>query len=180
MLDQHYKVTIQRLQKLQDKTPHCAVMFLGGHLPGKAQLHLRILSLFGMVSRLQGTFFNKIAVHQFLHVNVLAGSWFLQVRSLCILYNLPSPITLLQHPLNKYSYKKLIKSRVIDFWETHLRAEALELREHSLKYFKAEFTYCGQHVDPTHMRFTKLSFRPGCFQAGISLISYPGIRLVTS
>ena len=71
MLDQHYKVTIQRLQKLQDKTPHCAVMFLGGHLPGKAQLHLRILSLFGMVSRLQDTFLNKIAVHQFLHVNLL-------------------------------------------------------------------------------------------------------------
>ena len=139
MLDQHYKVSIQRLQKLQDKTPHCAVMFLGGHLPGKAQLHLRILSLFGMVSRLQDTFLNKIAVHQFLHVNVHAGSWFLQVRNICIQYNLPSPITLLQHPLNKYSYKKLIKSRVIDFWETHLRAEALELREHSLKYFKAEF-----------------------------------------
>ena len=41
--------------------------------------------------------------------------------------------------MTKISYKKLVKSRVIDFWETHLRAEAVKLRESALKFFKAEF-----------------------------------------
>ena len=43
--------------------------------------------------------------------------------------------------MTKYSYKKLVKSRVIDFWETHLREEAVKLRETSLKFFKAEFMF---------------------------------------
>ena len=42
LIDQHIKVTVQRLQKLCDKTPHCAVMFLGGQLPGKTLYHLSL------------------------------------------------------------------------------------------------------------------------------------------
>ena len=39
IFDQYVKTTLQRLQKLRDRTPHCVVMFLGGHLAGKALLH---------------------------------------------------------------------------------------------------------------------------------------------
>ena len=80
-----------------------------------------------------GSFLHRVAVYQ------LSSTWFLQVRDLFIQYLLPSPLTLLQHPMSKYSYQKIIKYRVIDFWEKHLRVEALKLRDHSLKYFRAEF-----------------------------------------
>ena len=137
MIDQHVKVPIQRMQKLQDKTPHCAVMFLGGHLPGKALLHLRILSLFGMITRLKGSFLHRVAVYQLSSAKVSSGTWFLQVRDLFIQYLLPSPLTLPQHPISKYSYQKIVKSRLIDFQEKHLRVEALKLMDQSLKYFRA-------------------------------------------
>ena len=98
-------------------------MFLGGHLPGKALLHLRILNLFGMITRLQGSFLHRVAVYQLSSAKVSSGTWFLQVRDLFIQYLLPSPLTLLQHPMSKYSYQKIIKSRLIDFWGKHLRGE---------------------------------------------------------
>ena len=44
MIDQYMKQTVQRLQKLMDKTPACVVAFLGGQLPGTALLHMKQLS----------------------------------------------------------------------------------------------------------------------------------------
>ena len=84
IIDQYVKVTLQQMQKLRDKTPHCVVMFLGGSLPGKALLHLRLLSNFGMICRLQGSFLHKIAVHQLTSAKPSSGSWFLQIRDLCL------------------------------------------------------------------------------------------------
>ena len=139
ILDQHIKVKLQQLQKLRDKTPHCVVMFLGGQLPGKAVLHLRLLSVFGMICRLPGTFLNKIALYQLVSAKSSSGSWFLQIRELCIKYGLPSPMTLIQYPLTKARYKSLVKSHVMDFWEVHLRCEAASMRKASLKYFKADY-----------------------------------------
>lgn len=47
-----YKQQIERLLKLHDGTPACVVWFLGGCLPFEAVLHLRQMSLFGMICRL--------------------------------------------------------------------------------------------------------------------------------
>ena len=139
LLDQQIKVTLQRLQKLPDRTPHCVVMFLGGHLPGKALLHMKLFSIFGMIARIPDTFINRIAVYQLTTAKPSSGSWFLQIRDLCIKYELPSPLSLLQFPMKKEAFKKLIKSRVVDFWEVHLRTQAARLQEHSLRYFKPEY-----------------------------------------
>ena len=92
-----------------------------------------------MISRLPGTFIHKIALYQLSMAKPSSGSWFLQVRDLSIKYSLPAPVSLLQYPMTKCSYKKLVKSRVIDYWEGHLREEAYKLREGSLKYFKPEY-----------------------------------------
>ena len=146
LLDQHFKVNIQRLQKLRDKTPHCVVMFLGGQLPGTALVHLRSVSLFGMICRLPGSFIYKIAVHQLSTAKTTSGSWFLQIRELCLKYDLPTPLNLLQYPPTKERFKSLVRSKVIDHWETNLRTEAEMLRSSSLKYFKAEYmSLCHPH-----------------------------------
>jgi hypothetical protein len=139
ILDQFFKVSLQRLQKLRDKTPDCVVMFLAGQLPGKAVLHLRLLSTFGMICRLPESFLHKIAEYQLTSAKQSSGSWFLQIRDICLMYNLPSPITFLQNTPTKYVYKKLVKSKVVDYWELNLQAEAENLKENSLKYFQADF-----------------------------------------
>ena len=139
LLNQHINLTVQRLQKLPQKTPHCVSLFLGGHLPGIALYHLRVLSIFGMITRTPGSYCNRIAYYKLTCAKQSSGTWFLSLRDICLKYLLPAPISLLDHPMSKFQYKKLVKSRVTDYWEKYYRAEAFKLRHHSLKYFKPEF-----------------------------------------
>ena len=63
LVDNHYQTTLQKLQKLHDKTPRCIVYFLAGSLPGEALLHLRQLSLFTMICHLPHDPLNLHARH---------------------------------------------------------------------------------------------------------------------
>ena len=60
-LSQHYKETLQNLQKLYQNTPESVVFFLGGSLPFPAHLHMRQLSIFAMICRLPGNILNELA-----------------------------------------------------------------------------------------------------------------------
>ena len=64
-------------------------------------------------------------------------SWLIQVRNIFLLYQLPHPLKLLQDPPNKEAFKKLVKSKVTDFWEKKLQNEASFLP--SLTYFHPEY-----------------------------------------
>ena len=66
MIDQYVKTTLQKLQKLVDKTPSCVIFFLGGVRPGIATLHLRQLSLFGMNARSPKSILNNYAITRLL------------------------------------------------------------------------------------------------------------------
>jgi hypothetical protein len=137
IINQHHKTTLQKLMRLHDGTPPCVVAFLGGSLPGKALLHLRQLSLFGMVTRLQGNIIHRHANNVLLKDKLSSRSWFLQIRELCIEYNLPHPLVLLEYPLSKSSYKNMVNKAVVSFWESKLRAEAAGLL--SLEFFRPQF-----------------------------------------
>ena len=64
-----------------------------------------------------------------------AKSWFQQVRDICLLYSLPHPLELLQHPPTKLSFKNLVKRNVTEYWENLLRTETLHLS--SLIFFNS-------------------------------------------
>ena len=64
-------------------------------------------------------------------------SWFIQIRKLSSMYDLPSPLAVLASPLSKTSYKSMIKSRVTDYWERLLRKSAAP--KDSLLYFNPDF-----------------------------------------
>ena len=51
-IDQQHKRTLQNIIKLSTNSPSSLVHFVAGSLPGSALLHLRQLSLFGIVCRL--------------------------------------------------------------------------------------------------------------------------------
>ena len=137
LLDQFLKKTVQRLMKLMDKTPACVVAFLGGQLPAAALLHQRQLVLFGMVSRLPGSVLHKHGTCILTSARPAASSWFQKVRDLCILYQLPHPLTTLANPPTKAFYNKQVKSKIFDYWEAELRTKALDLT--SVPFFKPEF-----------------------------------------
>ena len=135
-IDQQYKRTLQNILKLSTTSPSCLVSFIAGKLPGTAILHLRQLSLFGMICRLEGDPLHRLAV-QVLLTSVCKYSWFVQIRELLLLYQLPHPLHLLHSPPSKDQFKKLTKAHVLSYWETKLRAEADLLP--SLVYFHPKF-----------------------------------------
>ena len=137
LIDQHVKNKLQNIQKLMTKTPDCVVAFLGGHLPGSAILHMRQLSIFGMICHLPGSLLHQVAEHLLITAKTTSGSWFVQIRDLCLKYTLPPQLTLLRCPPSKASLKIMVKSGVIGFWESKLRAEAKPLP--SLQYFKPDY-----------------------------------------
>ena len=114
------------------------LIFFGDHLPGEAILHLKQLSIFGMVCRLQDSIIHQMAKFTLISTkHSPTTSWFHQIRDLCLLYSLPPPLTLLTSPPAKSLYKNSVKSKVIDHWEKHLHAESSSLT--SLVYFKPEY-----------------------------------------
>ena len=137
----HHKLNLQQLQRLCQDTPECVVMFLAGSLPATAILHLRMFSLLGMIARLgPENILHQHGTHTLLSATnktIISSSWFLSLRPLCHKYGLQDPLLLLQSPLGKEKWKKLCKSKVIDFWEQKLRAEASLLP--SLHFFNASF-----------------------------------------
>ena len=136
-IDQHLKNTYQNIQKLHSKTPRSVVFFLGGSLPAQALIHLRMLTLFGMVARLPGDPLNIHARSALISAKTTSKSWFCQLREVCLQYNLPHPISVLDFPPTKDDFKKLINAHVTSYWEVKLRGEATLLP--SLRYFKPEY-----------------------------------------
>ena len=137
LLDQHCKKIYQNIQKLHPKTPDCVIYFLAGCLPASAEIHLRQLSLFGMVTRLAQDPLNIHARNILTEARKSSKSWFCQIREICLQYNLPHPLELIENPPNKIDFKKKVKSSIINYWEHKLRGEADYLQ--SLTWFKPNF-----------------------------------------
>ena len=136
----HHKLTLQRLQRLHLATPECVVLFLAGSLPATGILHLRMLGLLGMIARLgPENLLHKHGRHVLLSAthNSPSKSWFLSLRLLSQQYNLPDPLLILQSPPTPHQWKTTCKSRVIDWYEKRLRAEAGLLP--SLVHFNPDF-----------------------------------------
>ena len=132
-----FKQHIEKLLKLQSATPECVIWFLAGCLQLKSLLHLRQMSLFGMLSRLQQGD-NPLANHaRYVFSTAGSKSWFHQVQATFLQYSLPHPVTFLDNPRSQAVSKARVKSAVIEHWETKLRGQASLLT--SLKYFKPSF-----------------------------------------
>ena len=108
----YHRKTLSSLIGLNPSTPHPVIYFLAG----EALLHLRQLSLLGMVSRLRDSLIHRHALNVF--NSEKTWSWFHQVRDLCLMYQLPHPLTTLNTPDTKEeTYKKKVKQQVLNYWE---------------------------------------------------------------
>ena len=94
---------------------------------GEASLHQKQLSLFMMVCHLPNDPLNAHARHVLTSGKTTAKSWFQQIRSLCLLYELNHPLYMLESPPSKNSFKKLVKQQVTKQWEDHFKDEASRL-----------------------------------------------------
>ena len=138
MINQHHKEVLRNLQRLHPGTPRSVIYFLAGSMPGEALLHMRQLTLFGMISRLPQCMLFTIA-RTSLCSTPPSKSWFAQILRLFKQYQLGQPLDLLCSPVPKETFKKLVKKRVLDYWEQHLRAEVENSNYSSLTFFKPDF-----------------------------------------
>ena len=132
----HHKQTTERLSKLYRKTPRAAVYFIAGCLPFEATLHLRQLGLLAMVARLgSGHPLHTHAINILEKTSPPKESWFTCVSIIMAKYNLPSTLSILQHPPSKLSWNIKTKTRVTSVWHQLLTAEANDLP--SLSHLRA-------------------------------------------
>ena len=120
--------------KLHPNTPEPYILFMAGSLGAKADVHLKQLSLFGMITRLPNNIIYKIAFTKLSSDPDSSSSWFVQVRKLCAQYGLPSPLSLLSNPPSKCTYNSTVKKHVVDYWEQLMRNEAAS---------KTSLAYCN-------------------------------------
>ena len=132
ILDGHYLSTLRTLLKLYEKTPRSIIYLLAGSLPASALLHQRQLTLFLMICGLHDDPLHAHAEHVLLHTETCSKSWFMQIRHICVQYDLPHPLTLLQNPPARMKMKKLVKLKIAEYWQAVLTTEAMALS--SLKH----------------------------------------------
>ena len=159
-----HKNTLTRLMKLHDKTPDCVVFFLAGSLPVLALLHLRQLSLFNMICHLEGNILQVLAKEALVSAKVSARSWFHDIRNLCVQYELPHPLKLLENPFPKNLFKKLCKEKVTEFWHYKLSSKVASLS--SLTYLQPRYlSLCSPHPMWTSLDDNPYQARAACIQA---------------
>ena len=144
-LDQHFKVSLESFQRLYKATPAPVVHFLAGSLPASELLHIRQLSLLGMIARLgHSNILHKLALQALSSPTAFKNSWFLKVKEICQQYSLPDPESILTNPPSSNSYKQTTKQKVLDFWNSKMRDAVKRLD--SLDLFKADYmSLCQPH-----------------------------------
>ena len=145
ILSRYRRKTLRRLQKLPKRTATPALFFLSGSLPAPALLDLRILSLFGMVTRLgEGHILVQHAKYVVSHK--MPHSWFCVVETLLEKYSLPCINDLILNPPEKLKLKSIIKKSVMSFWHAELCRQAKEKK--SLKFLRCNFIPLGKSSHP--------------------------------
>ena len=126
-LDHHYTTTLQRLQRLYDRTPRAFVHLLAGSLPLTALLAMRKMSLFHMICLKPNSPLHIHAKHVLSNKPPGSRSWFLQITDLCQEYGLNQPLNILNNPPDKIQFKRLVKLKVCEYWQKELASECSKL-----------------------------------------------------
>ena len=153
-LHSHYKNTLRSLLKLPKDVPDPALFFLAGSFPVEAYLHMRVLSNFSMICHLQDNPLRSIAKNALIRARPSSRSWFTMLRKLCIKYNLPHPLTLLDSPLPPSKFKSLYKQQIKEYWRVYLSEKCSALS--SLQYLRAPYLSLTQ----PHPIFASLQGNP--------------------
>ena len=136
-LNFHYKNTLRNLLKLPKDVPEPAIYFISGSLPAEAYLHMRVFSLFNMICNLTDNPLHSIARNALVMSRPSSKSWFYMLRNICVKYNLPHPLTLLNSPLPATKFKSMYKDRIKEYWRLYLSSKSNTFD--SLKYLRGDY-----------------------------------------
>ncbi len=101
---------LRQIQGLYDSTANKAVYLLSGTIPVEADLHKRILCLFGQVPRQEGTL-RDIALRQLGIKETNSNSWFMYVYKIAEIYGIDLTLAL-QFPWKKEAWSRYISDNI--------------------------------------------------------------------
>ncbi|MCG7875776.1 MAG: reverse transcriptase domain-containing protein [Candidatus Thiodiazotropha endolucinida] len=148
-LDVQYKKLLKQILSIPCTTADPAVYLLSGLLPPEAMIHKRMFSLFGNITRLPETAIEiRLAKRQLEIKTFKSHSWFIAVKKLLIMYDLPTAEELLENPFGKYRWKKRFNMAVNKYWTDKIVSQS-ELYS-SLRYLSKTFIVgkCHPAVKP--------------------------------
>ena len=137
---------LRQLQNLPDCTPKMAVLGLMGILPVCAEIDIKIFTLLRSCLADKTNVEHKIAMRQLALKGLKSKSWFVYVNKKLEEYCLPSAHDLLQNTPRKLAWHKLVKTKVIRFWEDAYLKETKKLN--STRHMSTS-TLCFTSVAPT-------------------------------
>lgn len=118
-----YNKILRSFLKLSNSSPVPALYFLLGELPIEARLHMDFLSLFFNIWNNPGNTIHKVVQYLLKMADKSSLTWSAHLRILCLKYNLPDPLQLLQGAeiWQKSDWSLLVTNRVTVFHERSLR-----------------------------------------------------------
>ena len=126
VLERTYRQILRDLQSLSKRTATEAIYLLMGMLPIEAEIHIRTLSLFGAVTRLEdGNMLKNLAERQLALKSNPRTCWFRYALDIAKTYGLESFVwSNLLHHGSKEAWKGLVAQTVKDHWLCSLRRTA--------------------------------------------------------
>ena len=135
----HNKI-LRGFLKLSNSSPIPALYFLFGELPVEAIIHINTLTLFHNLWSNPATTAFSMVKYILMMCKSSSTTWSNHLQLLCLKYGLPSPLSLLQtsSPWSKQSWACLVKTRVTNWHEAHLRT--LAVSNSKMQYLNVQIT----------------------------------------
>ncbi|CAG2207964.1 unnamed protein product [Mytilus edulis] len=128
-----YKKLLKQILSLNINVADPAVYLISGLLPIEAEIHLKILSMFGNIARANKNSSEwRLAERQLQIKSFDSNSWFIDMKKICIKYNLENPLSLLYNEMSKGKWKNMTTTAVHKYWTTRINEEIMYYS--SLKY----------------------------------------------
>lgn len=121
-LEKFHIKTIRSIQSLPQRTPKCISYLLVGAYPIVAEYHKRQLSLLGSILLCENKCMHEIMLRQSA-ICEHPGSYFVRMRDILSMYNLPPLSSLMNKTLTKYSWKRQVKIALAEKWTSTLKSE---------------------------------------------------------
>ena len=139
-LDAFHRGVLRCLQNLPTSTAIPGLRLLSGTLPIEALIHKRTLvflhKIINPVNNPPALRMKEIIVRQLATRDNSSNSWASLVKTLLDTYKLPTASSLIEKPVSKQIWKKMVNSKVNELWLENLKKEAEKMS--SLKYLNLE------------------------------------------
>ncbi|CAC5421449.1 unnamed protein product [Mytilus coruscus] len=135
---QQHKRWIKQFLSLNVNVADPAVYILSGLLPLEAEIDIKIITLFGNITRSERSSIEwQLAERQLQIKTYSSNSWFIELKKICAKYEILDLLQYLENPLPKIKWKKMITTKIHKYWEDAITSK---MKGYStLRYLKDEY-----------------------------------------